>query len=508
MARGRLRIYLGAAPGVGKTHAMLQEGQRLAQAGSDVVVGFVEPHGRRPTAALAAGLEMLSRRTMEYRGAYSHGRLAAHDAESGLRAEAEHTRASLLLTASRDLRGPLSTADEALSSMGAGTDPEETRLLAAARSSVGRAVQLLSNLDELSRLHAGALDLYLRPVALDEVLTAVLDALGPGGHTIQCRLPEQLPDVIADAAVLTRVLTASAAEAQRYSPLDRAPQLTAEVRAGQVEIHMEDGADETVLGAERGTHPSRRPDSLTLRMCRDLMESMGGALEAASAGPGFAVTLTLPAAAPPAAGQCRPEALKTVRAVSRSMRSANSPRAVTPYRRVPRWIDVRVSVSRRCHIAGLRIRTVGSISARFPAVSWRTSRWATPSDHFTETRESVRIVCSASSPRALRRPGPTETLAGSRITKTRTARPVHRAPRVASSRPTPASRTSRADHRSDAIPMAERRSPAQWMSRARGPGGSEAVVSAPVADCVKRRSMEVTLGPVRARVPDPDALLM
>lgn len=163
--------------------------------------------------------------------------------------------------------------------MGAGTDPEETRLLAAARSSVGRAVQLLSNLDELSRLHAGALDLYLRPVALDEVLTAVLDALGPGGHTIQCRLPEQLPDVIADAAVLTRVLTASAAEAQRYSPLDRAPQLTAEVRAGQVEIHMEDGADETVLGAERGTHPSRRPDSLTLRMCRDLMESMEAPLK-------------------------------------------------------------------------------------------------------------------------------------------------------------------------------------------------------------------------------------
>ncbi|WP_371614021.1 DUF4118 domain-containing protein [Streptomyces sp. NBC_00454] len=211
--------------------------------------------------------------------AYSHGRLAAHDAESGLRATVEHTRASLLLTASRDLRGPLSTADDALSSLGAGTDPEETRLLAAARSSVGRAVQLVSDLDELSRLHAGALDLYLRPVALDEVLTAVLDALGPGGHTIQCRLPEQLPDVIADAAVLTRVLTASAAEAQRHSPPDRPPRLTAEIRGGQVQIHVEDGADETVRGAECGTHPSRRPDSLTLRMCRDLMESMGEPLE-------------------------------------------------------------------------------------------------------------------------------------------------------------------------------------------------------------------------------------
>ncbi len=50
MVRGRLRIYLRAAPGVGKAYAMLEEGQRLAVAGADVVVGFVEPHGRRPTA--------------------------------------------------------------------------------------------------------------------------------------------------------------------------------------------------------------------------------------------------------------------------------------------------------------------------------------------------------------------------------------------------------------------------------------------------------------------------
>ncbi|WP_327300098.1 hypothetical protein [Streptomyces goshikiensis] len=159
-----------------------------------------------------------------------------------------------------------------------------------------RAVQLLSDLDELSRLHAGALDLYLRPVDLDELLTAVLDDLGPGGHMIQCSLPEQLPDVIADAAVLTRVLTALAAEAQRHSPPDRPARLTGMTRAGQVEIHMTNGTNDAVQGAERGTHPSRTPDSLTLRMCRDLTETMGGTLETAAAGPGFAVTLTLPAA--------------------------------------------------------------------------------------------------------------------------------------------------------------------------------------------------------------------
>ena len=46
MARGHLRIYLGAAPGVGKTYAMLNEGRRRRERGTDVVVGFVETHGR------------------------------------------------------------------------------------------------------------------------------------------------------------------------------------------------------------------------------------------------------------------------------------------------------------------------------------------------------------------------------------------------------------------------------------------------------------------------------
>ena len=54
MARGHLRIYLGAAPGVGKTFAMLDEGWRRHGRGTDVVVGFVETHGRPKTAAQLA----------------------------------------------------------------------------------------------------------------------------------------------------------------------------------------------------------------------------------------------------------------------------------------------------------------------------------------------------------------------------------------------------------------------------------------------------------------------
>ena len=69
MGRGRLRIYLGAAPGVGKTVAMLDEGRRRMARGTDVVVGLVETHGREHTAEMVAGLEVLPRTRLEHRGA-------------------------------------------------------------------------------------------------------------------------------------------------------------------------------------------------------------------------------------------------------------------------------------------------------------------------------------------------------------------------------------------------------------------------------------------------------
>jgi two-component system, OmpR family, sensor histidine kinase KdpD len=68
MARGQLRIYLGAAAGVGKTYAMLNEGRRRAEYGEDVVVGYVEPHRRPKTAAQVGDLEVTPRKPVEYRG--------------------------------------------------------------------------------------------------------------------------------------------------------------------------------------------------------------------------------------------------------------------------------------------------------------------------------------------------------------------------------------------------------------------------------------------------------
>ena len=66
--RGRLKIFLGAAPGVGKTYEMLLSAQAKRREGIDVVVGVVETHGRRETESLLAGLEVVPRREVDYKG--------------------------------------------------------------------------------------------------------------------------------------------------------------------------------------------------------------------------------------------------------------------------------------------------------------------------------------------------------------------------------------------------------------------------------------------------------
>jgi two-component system sensor histidine kinase KdpD len=81
--RGRLKIFMGYAAGVGKTYKMLEEAQELKAQGVDVVVGYFESHGRKDTIAKTEGLEMIPRRNIEYRGSAfeemdTHAILARH----------------------------------------------------------------------------------------------------------------------------------------------------------------------------------------------------------------------------------------------------------------------------------------------------------------------------------------------------------------------------------------------------------------------------------------------
>ena len=66
--RARLRVYVGAAPGVGKTYSMIEDAHALRHDGVDVVIGFVETHGRADTAVKIEDLEVIPRRTIDYRG--------------------------------------------------------------------------------------------------------------------------------------------------------------------------------------------------------------------------------------------------------------------------------------------------------------------------------------------------------------------------------------------------------------------------------------------------------
>ncbi|MEU3354420.1 DUF4118 domain-containing protein [Streptomyces sp. NPDC037389] len=221
--------------------------------------------------------------------AHAHGRIAPRAAGTGTGEAAERSRAMSLAMAVRDLRASLAAISASLARLAdrAGSRPpgERTRLLTAAQRSARRAERLAGDLDDLGRLHAGALELHLRPVDVGEVLTTVMDDLGPGGRTISVSFPEELPDVIADAAVLARVLTTVVADALRRGGPGTSPALTAGVSDDRLVMRMTAAGAETDAGS-----PSLRP-------ARDLTEAMGGTLWARAGrhrGTGWAVTLTLP----------------------------------------------------------------------------------------------------------------------------------------------------------------------------------------------------------------------
>ncbi|MBC9944341.1 sensor histidine kinase KdpD [Leucobacter sp. cx-328] len=95
--RGRLNVLLGAAPGVGKTFAMLEEGRRLLGEGKDVIIGIVETHGREATAAMTVGLPVIPRALVEHRGVALEeldlAAVLAHHPEIALIDELAHTNA-------------------------------------------------------------------------------------------------------------------------------------------------------------------------------------------------------------------------------------------------------------------------------------------------------------------------------------------------------------------------------------------------------------------------------
>jgi two-component system sensor histidine kinase KdpD len=217
----------------------------------------------------------------------------AHHAGAGSGATGARSAPGLLAAASQKARSLLATADEALAEAAdpglALTADERAARCQTARRTLSRLGRLLADIGDLTRLHAGALETYLRPVDLDEVVASALDDLGPGGGHINVLLPEDLPDVITDAAVLSRVVTSLAADALHRSQPGSSPVLTAAIRPRQVEIRIIDHQAEA--------DGNGGPESVMLRLSRDLAEAIGHTVRFEQIpGGGRSVVITVPAA--------------------------------------------------------------------------------------------------------------------------------------------------------------------------------------------------------------------
>jgi two-component system sensor histidine kinase KdpD len=227
--------------------------------------------------------------------------------------EADRMRTALLAAVSHDLRSPLASAKAAVGSLRSHdvtwTPQDRDELLATADESLDRLIRLVENLLDLSRLQAGALSVFIRPAALDELIPLALDDLGPGGHDVIVRLPEDLPDCLADAALLERVVANLIANALRHSPPGSPPLLSASTLGDRIELHVVDHGpgiapehrDQMFAPFQRlGDTDNTTGVGLGLALSRGLTEAMGGSLTPQETpGGGLTMVVSLPSAGEP-----------------------------------------------------------------------------------------------------------------------------------------------------------------------------------------------------------------
>ena len=234
-------------------------------------------------------------------------------------AAADRMRTALLAAVSHDLRTPLASAKAAVTSLRspdvnwAAEDHDE--LLATADESLDRLAHLVDNLLDMSRLQAGALSLFPRPAGLEEIVSSALDNLDPAGRGITVDIPESLPDINVDPAILERVIVNLTENALRYSPAGKSPLLTASVLGDRVELRVVDrGPGIPEADRDRMFVPFQRlgdTDNTTgvglgLALSRGLTEAMGGTLTAEDTpGGGLTMTVSVPAVTEPAY-ECEP----------------------------------------------------------------------------------------------------------------------------------------------------------------------------------------------------------
>jgi two-component system, OmpR family, sensor histidine kinase KdpD len=248
-------------------------------------------------------------------------RLAAEAEAAKPIAEADRMRTALLTAVSHDLRSPLASAKAAVTSLRSPdvhwTKSDRDELLATADESLDRLSRLVDNLLDMSRLQAGALSLFPRPVAVDEIVARSLDDLGGLSKPVLVDIPEALPEVTVDPAILERVLVNLTENALRYSPPDQPPMLTASTLGDRVELRVIDRGpgipekerDRMFVPFQRlGDTDNTTGVGLGLALARGFTEAMGGTLTAEETpGGGLTMAVTMPAvAAAPGPGEAEP----------------------------------------------------------------------------------------------------------------------------------------------------------------------------------------------------------
>ncbi len=236
-------------------------------------------------------------------------RLAAEAEAARPIAEADRMRTALLAAVSHDLRTPLASAKAAVTSLRSDEvqwgQEDRDELLATADESLDRLAHLVDNLLDMSRLQAGALSVFPRPAGLDEIVARALDDLGTPRAAVKVDIPDSLPEVRVDPAILERVIVNLTQNALRYSPAGTPPLLAASALGDRVELRVVDRGpgipraqqDRMFVPFQRlGDTDNTTGVGLGLALSRGLTEAMGGTLDPEETpGGGLTMTLSLPA---------------------------------------------------------------------------------------------------------------------------------------------------------------------------------------------------------------------
>jgi two-component system sensor histidine kinase KdpD len=262
---------------------------------------MVTGQGPSATPALLAGY------AAQAAAALDRERLRTQAAQAEALAEGNRMRTALLAAVSHDLRTPLASIKASVSSLRQ-TDVEwsaadEADLLATIEQNADRLDALIGNLLDMSRLHTGSLQPFLRPTAIDEVAPVAAGGLDDSLR-LEMAVPDGFPLVLADPGLLERVLANLFSNALRYSPARRPPELHAFIDGNAVRLEVADhGPGVPDEQKELIFEPFERAGDrhpgvgLGLAVARGFAEAMGGRIGAFDTpGGGLTVRVTLPAA--------------------------------------------------------------------------------------------------------------------------------------------------------------------------------------------------------------------